>query len=147
VFHHMSGNLSVNAKQLRLVQIAGTLMDEVKFGGGLLGHLDKGGSFSAHDSEIGPGIWDTAYLNVNMHGKVLFFHTIAVAEKEIRSEYRRVPDNLTLAQAAAILERGMSRHGNGRTDCLNVSSVVHRSQSTETTAYLLLGSAAAKFRN
>jgi P27 family predicted phage terminase small subunit len=111
VFHHMAGNVSVNAKQLRLVQIEGKLMDAVKFGGGLLGHLDKGGWFSVRDTEIGPGIWDTTYLDVNMHGKALFFHTIAVTEKEIHSLYRRVPDNLTLEQAAALLEQnqGMPR--------------------------------------
>jgi hypothetical protein len=109
VFHHMTGVLSINSKQLRLVTIEGKLMDTVKFGAGLFGHLDKGGSFSARDAEIGPGIWDTTYLDVNMHGKVLFFRTIAVTEREIHSQYRRVPANLTLAQAAALLDQNHFR--------------------------------------
>jgi hypothetical protein len=50
-------------------------------------------------------VWDTTFLDVNMHGKALFFHTIAVSEKEIHSEYRRVPNDLTLGQAAALLEK------------------------------------------
>ena len=105
VFHHMSGTMWVDARQLRLVRIDGTLMDEVKFGAGLLGHLDKGGTFSVQDSELAPGVWDTTYLDVKMHGKALFFHTIAVSEREIHADYRRVPQNLTLAQAAALLEK------------------------------------------
>jgi hypothetical protein len=105
VFHHMEGTMWVNARQLRLVRIDGKLMDEVKFWGGLLGHLDKGGSFSVHDSELAPGVWDTTYLNVNMHGKAVFFHTIAVTEREIHSDYRRVPEHLTPTQAADMLEK------------------------------------------
>lgn len=105
VFHHMEGTIWVDARQLRLIRIDGKLMDEVKFLGGLLGHLDKGGSFSVHDSRLAPGVWDTTYLDVNMHGKAVFFHTIAVSEREIHSDYRPVPEHLTLTQAADMLAR------------------------------------------
>jgi hypothetical protein len=40
-----------------------------------------------------------------MNGKALFFKTIAVREKDIRSNYRRVPSNLTLAQAAKLVKK------------------------------------------
>jgi hypothetical protein len=40
-----------------------------------------------------------------MNGKALFFKTIAVREKDIRSDYRRVSSHLTLAQAAKLLNR------------------------------------------
>jgi hypothetical protein len=36
-----------------------------------------------------------------MNGKALFFKTIAVPEKDIRSDYQRVPSNLTGAGCAA----------------------------------------------
>jgi hypothetical protein len=38
-----------------------------------------------------------------MKGKVLFFKTIGVRQKIIRSGFRRVSDDLPLAQAAEIL--------------------------------------------
>ena len=41
VFHHMEGIMLVNAKQKRLAGIDGRLLTEVKFGGGLLGHLNR----------------------------------------------------------------------------------------------------------
>ena len=50
VFHHMEGTLVVDAKQKRLVEIDGRLTSEVKFAGGLLGHLDKNGAFLAWHS-------------------------------------------------------------------------------------------------
>lgn len=78
---------------------------EVKFAGGLLGHLDKGGTFNVKQSEIAPGVWDVTCMNIQMNGKALFFKTIAVREKDIRSDYRRVSSQLTLAQAADLLNR------------------------------------------
>ena len=42
-------------------------------------------------------------LDVEMQGKALFFKTINVLDKEILSYYQRVPDNLTLEQAAELL--------------------------------------------
>jgi hypothetical protein len=100
VFHDMVGSLWLNLKQQRLAGIQGRLNQEVKFAGGLLGHLDKGGSFDVKQTQIAPGVWDVTYMNVQMNGKALFFKTIAVREKDIRSDYQRVPSNLTLAQAA-----------------------------------------------
>lgn len=45
VFQHMQGEMTVDAKQGRLAAIKGYLVEDVKFGGGLLGHLDNGGRF------------------------------------------------------------------------------------------------------
>ena len=41
VFHAMDGSLWVDSKQERVAEITGRLVKAVKFGGGLLGHLDK----------------------------------------------------------------------------------------------------------
>lgn len=105
VFHDMVGSLWLNVKQQRLAGIQGRLNQEVKFVGGLLGHLDKGGSFDVKQTEFAPGYWDVTYMNVQMNGKALFFKTINVREKDFRSGYRRVSDRLTLAQAANLLKK------------------------------------------
>ena len=44
-------------------------------------------------------------LDVDMKGKVLLFKTISVQETENHSDFRRVPGDLTLAEAAGILNR------------------------------------------
>jgi hypothetical protein len=77
----------------------------VRFGGGLLGHLDKGGEFHVKQAEVAPALWEITLLHVNMHGKALFFKTIAVQENEIRTNFQRVPDNLTLSEAAKQLQK------------------------------------------
>jgi hypothetical protein len=103
ILHEMQGEMWVHGKQLRLVSISGQLMDEVKFAGGLLGHLEKGGQFVVKRVEVAPTNWEIKELNVNMHGKALLFKTIAVQQKELHSNFQPVPDNMTLSDAANLL--------------------------------------------
>ena len=103
VVHAMEGVLWVNGRQKRLVEISGHLTHPVKFGGGLLGHLDAGGHFYVKQEEVQPGYWELAALDVNMKGKALFFKTIGVQEEIKRSMFRRVRDDLTAAQGANLL--------------------------------------------
>jgi hypothetical protein len=107
VFHGMEGELWVEGKQERLAAINGHLMEDVKFGGGLLGHLDKGGRFEVRQVEVAAGHWEMAVMAVDMRGKALLFKTINVQQTETRSDFQRVPDDLTLTQAADILNGQM----------------------------------------
>ena len=86
-----------------MVSITGQLTNEVKFAGGLLGHLEKGGQFSVKRTEITPAHWEVTEMAVNMHGKVLLFKTISVQQKELHRDFERVPDDLSISDAAAIL--------------------------------------------
>ena len=99
----MEGVLWVNGRQKRLAEISGRLTRPVKFGGGLLGHLDAGGHFYVKQEEVQPGYWELAVLDVDMKGKALFFKTIGVQEEMKRSMFRRVRDDLTAAQGANLL--------------------------------------------
>jgi hypothetical protein len=101
----LEGTLVLNVKQRRLASINGRLIREVKFLGGLVGHLDKGGSFSVVSEQVAPGDWELKSLKVEMNGKALFFKTIAVHEQESYSNYSQVPPDTTLAEAAQRLQR------------------------------------------
>jgi len=103
VLHEMAGEIWVDAKQLRLVSIVGQLMSDVKFAGGLLGHLEKGGQFVVKRSEIVPGHWELTEMSVSMRGKALLFKTISVQQKELHTNFQAVPDDLSLPNAAGIL--------------------------------------------
>jgi len=103
VVHAMEGVLWVNGRQKRLVEISGHLTRAVKFGGGLLGHLDAGGHFYVKQEEVQPEYWELTVLDVAMKGKALFFKTIGVQEEMKRSMFRRVRDDLTAAQGADLL--------------------------------------------
>jgi hypothetical protein len=103
VLHEMAGEIWVNAKQQRLVSINGQIMNEVKFAAGLLGHLEKGGQFTVRRGEIASGQWEVTDMVVNMRGKALLFKTISVQQKEIHKNFERVPDDLSMSDAAGLL--------------------------------------------
>jgi hypothetical protein len=105
VFHKMDGFVIVNTKEDRLVEISGRLTHRVEFAGGLLGHLDQGGTFDVRREEIGKDIWSIIKLRVNMNGKILFFKTIAEKQDEVDSHFERIPDSTTLEQAAGLAEK------------------------------------------
>jgi|GEM_PF-321423 len=106
VFQAMDGDIWVNRKQERLMKITGHLSHEVKFGWGVLGHLDSGGRFEVQQTEVTPGYWELTLLNVDMRGKALFFKTINVQQKLRRSDFQRISDDMTLSQAANLLRNG-----------------------------------------
>ena len=103
VFHDMEGEMWVDCKQKRLAGFNGRLTQEVKFGLGLLGHLDKGGHFEVRQAEVVPGHWDMTIMSLAITGKALLFKSIAVQKMERRRSFQQVSDDLTLTQAADIL--------------------------------------------
>lgn len=105
VFHHLEGMMWIDPAQKQLARIDGRLTSEVKFAGGLLGHLDEGGVFSVKFKQLDSGQWLMAALQVNMSGKALFFKTISVQEEREFDDYRRLPDSLTLHQGAELLQK------------------------------------------
>lgn len=105
VFHHMEGSLLVDGEQKRLAEIEGRLTSPVKFGWGLLGHLDKGGTFLVDQQDMGSGHWQLTTLDVEMDGKALFFKTIAVREKELNTDFQQVPESIRPWQAFELLRQ------------------------------------------
>jgi hypothetical protein len=103
-FHHMEGTMLLDPHAMRLAEIHGELTSEVKFWGGLLGHLDPGGTFAITQKDVGSGYWELTSLHVNMDGKALFFKTIAVRQHEDYSDFQQVPTDITLEEAATRVE-------------------------------------------
>ena len=104
VFHHMEGSLLLDAKQKRLAAIDGHLTSEVKFGGGLFGHLNQGGTFTVRQQEVDSGSWVITEMRVQMSGKALFFKTISVQENQTYTDFKPVPAETTLERAAELVE-------------------------------------------
>ncbi|MBV9180173.1 MAG: hypothetical protein JO356_02590 [Acidobacteria bacterium] len=103
VLHEMTGEVSIDTREQRLISIEGEMQNEVKFGAGFLGHLEKGGRFTVRRAEIAAGEWEQTDLIVNMRGKVLLFKNLSVQQKERRANFERLPPNLSIADAAGIL--------------------------------------------
>lgn len=105
VLHHIRGAMWIDRKQVRLARIDGCLTADVRFGGGLLGHLDKGGTFSVTLEDVGSGHWEMILLVVRMKGSALIFKTIDLQEKELYTNYQPIPAGMTLQQAAQLLKK------------------------------------------
>jgi hypothetical protein len=105
VYHAMVGKMWIDRSAKRLSRIEGQLFEKVNFGWGLFGHLDKGGTFKVLQQDVGDGHWSTVHLDVNMQGRAVVFKTLNVKEKESLTDFRRVPDDLSMSQAFAMLEK------------------------------------------
>lgn len=105
VFRALSGKMWIDPVQKHVVRIDGKLFEDVTFGWGILARLYKGGTFEVNMREVGPGHWDMTSLDVNMSGHAILFKNIAVKQHQTQSEFRRVPDNLTMAQAYNMLQK------------------------------------------
>ena len=105
VFHDMEGEMWVDCKQERLAAFRGHLTRDVKFGLGLLGKLGKGGHFEVKQAEVVSGHWDLTDMNIEITGKALLFATIGMRKKETHGDFYQVPDDLTLTEAADMLNR------------------------------------------
>jgi len=99
VFSAAEGDLVVDSAQHRIASLKGRLIRDVKFAGGLLGELKSGGSFDVERREIGEKEWQITETHVHMQGHALFFKTIAIDEDDLKSNFKQLPENISLQQA------------------------------------------------
>jgi len=100
----MQGVVLIDANQLRIAQIDGTLFKDVGFGWGILGHLDHGGHFLVEQGSVGENGWATTHMSLSFTGKILLFKS-NIKSEEVFSGFRAVPANLTFAQGVELLKR------------------------------------------
>jgi len=103
VFHNMEGTMVVDRRQKRMKLLSGRLANDVEFGGGFFGRLHKGGTFLVEQTDVGGGHWQPVLTDVHITGRALFFKTIKEQQHEVCSKFHRVPDSLSLSQAAEML--------------------------------------------
>ena len=103
VVHSLAGTVLIDWHQQRLAKLSGQLVDRVQFGYGLFGHIDSGGTIEIGRVQVGPLQWKTALLNIQLSGRLIFFKTISKQQYETRSDFRAVPDDLSLSEANELL--------------------------------------------
>ena len=105
ILQGMQGHLLIDPRQHRIARIDGTLLKDVGFGWGILGHLDKGGHFLVEQADVGDGSWDIARMSLTFTGKILLFKRLDIKSTEVFSEFRSVPVGLSFAQAIDLLKK------------------------------------------
>jgi hypothetical protein len=116
VLRGMQGEVLIDKQIRRLARIDGTLFQEVTFGWGILGHLDKGGHFRVQQADLGlgDGAWGITEMHLNMTGKILMFKGLNIVSDEVLSDFHLMPEKLTFAQGVQILKNEQEKlaHGN-----------------------------------
>lgn len=98
----MSGEIWIDLVQLRVVRLQGQLQQDVDFGWGILGRLDKGGWIAIEQAEVGEGQWRTVHFQMSMSGRVVF-KTRVFDTTEDQTKWAPVPAGLSYQKAIAIL--------------------------------------------
>jgi len=106
VFAAMAGQMIVDDAQKRLIVLNGKLIQNVEFGWGIFGKMDKGGTFRVIRSQVAPGIWEITQTHVHIQGHILIFKSINQQEDEITSHYKVTPSSMTLRGAIDKLKNG-----------------------------------------
>jgi hypothetical protein len=103
VLHSMSGVVLVDERTKQLHRIEGKIPADVSLGLGILGTIHAGSSFSTeHEMEQG-GEWKDALVNTAIEGKAMLFKEIGRNEHVVHSEFKRMSDNINVAEAVALL--------------------------------------------
>lgn len=105
VIHALTGVMTVDLRLRRMIDIRGTILERVDFGYGLLGHVDQGGTFEVHRRQVTATHWKTDLVDVHVHGKLLLLRTVTADQREVRSDFRPVPQGTSLAEAGQILDQ------------------------------------------
>ncbi len=103
VFAAMEGDMEIESTHHRIASLRGTLVHDVRFCGGLCGHLSAGGTFDVERRPTSQTVWQIVETHVHIHGSALFFKNISQEEDVQKSGFQPLPGNISLPQAEAEL--------------------------------------------
>lgn len=105
VFAAMVGDVVADNQQLRIRSMSGRLVHDVTFGGGLLGRLKEGSSFSLEQAQAAPSLWQLIAIHVHLDGNALLFKSVSLEEDDERTNFEIEPPGITLEQAGDAVMR------------------------------------------
>lgn len=99
----MSGQILIDAANERVTRLVGHLDQDVDFGWGILGRLNKGGWIRIDQADVGGNQWRTVHFQMQMSGRVVF-KPRAFDTTEDQSGFTPVPLRMSYVQAIQMLE-------------------------------------------
>ncbi|HVN92841.1 MAG TPA: hypothetical protein VMT38_04065 [Terracidiphilus sp.] len=102
VLTQMAGEILVDPVHLRVIRLEGHLQQDVDFGWGILGRLNKGGSIAIEQADVGNGQWRTVHFKMVMSGRVVWKSRVFDTTED-ESEYQPVPAGLSYQKAIELL--------------------------------------------
>jgi hypothetical protein len=102
ILTQMAGEIWIDPVHLRVVRLEGHLQQDVDFGWGILGRLNRGGLIAIDQADVGGGEWRTVHFQMTMSGRVVW-KTRVFDTTEDESGYQPVPSGLGYQKAIELL--------------------------------------------
>jgi hypothetical protein len=103
VYHALSGEIWIQPEKKRLVKIDAHIVNEIEFGYGFFGRIEKGGTFQIMRAQVAADRWKTTVLNVHISGRVVFFKSINRDQDVTRAAFKPLPANTSVQDAVTLL--------------------------------------------
>lgn len=103
VLTQMAGEIWVSKAAERVVKLEGRLQQDVNYGWGLLGQLNKGGWIVIEQADVGEHQWHLVRFKMAMTGRVVF-KTKVFDTTEAESQFAAVPVGLGYKQAIQMMQ-------------------------------------------
>jgi hypothetical protein len=104
VFRGMAGDVWIETSAERLCRLNAHLIEDVDFGWGIVGRLDKGGTVLLEQTQIGPKDWELTQMKMNMTGKALLVKPLSFHINEELAHFAPVPPGTDYHAAIKLLE-------------------------------------------
>ena len=103
ILHALDGIVFIDLQDKRIARISGSLRTRVKFGYGLIGHVEQGGTMEITRTHLSPGVWKTTAEKLYIDGRFAILKTINKHQDESRTGFAPVAPDTTFAQALLLI--------------------------------------------
>jgi hypothetical protein len=103
VFHALTGEISIQTQSKRLLKIDAHIVSEIDFGFGILGRIEKGGTFQIRREQVSENRWKTSLVDVHVSGHIIFFKNISKDQHEVRAVFKLMPPKTSVQDAVTLL--------------------------------------------
>ncbi len=103
VLQKVEGTMLIDPGAMRFVRVKATLTQDVDFGWGIFARISRGGSFLLEQQVVWHDQWELTTLALHYANRRLLLITSRVDSVTKASDFHRMPDDLTLQQAFALL--------------------------------------------
>jgi hypothetical protein len=109
ILTQMTGEIWIDPVHERVVRLTGHLQQDVDFGWGILGRLNKGGWIAIDQADVGDGLWHIVHFQMVMSGRIVF-RTRVFDTREDESNFSTLPVGLSYQRAIEILQSESGNH-------------------------------------
>jgi len=98
----MVGEIWIDPAHQRVTRLEGHLQQDIEFGWGILGRLNKGGWITIDQADVGGGEWRTVRFQMVMSGRVVFKSRVFDTTED-QTHFASVPAGLSYQEAIKML--------------------------------------------